>query len=140
MSVNVAASICEHSATSSQHASPTNMRKSMPMIVAAASAQIVIAFLSSNILQHSVKSILQYEAAQCAAAWTTGMQGVHGHNELVQVCMTGGILAPKCARAWGSGGHLCMCMWHQPPSVHVQWACFFFKKKTLTLNPKTQKP
>ena len=95
----------------------------MPMIVAAASAQIVLAFLSANILQYSVKSILTYEAAKCAGAWGTGMQGVHGHTELVQVCMTRGILALKCACARGVGGHLCMCMWHQPPSVHVQWAC-----------------
>ena len=123
MSVNVAASICEQSATSSQHASPTKLRKSMPMIVAAASAQIVLAFLSANILQHSVKSILTYEAAKCAGAWGTGMQGVRGHNELGPSVHDRGTLAPNCACAWGTGGQLFMCMWHQPPIVHVQWAC-----------------
>ena len=51
MSVNVAASNCEHSATSIQHASQTE--EYMPMIVAAASAQIVLVFRSANILQHS---------------------------------------------------------------------------------------
>ena len=104
----------------------------MPMIVAAASAQIVLAFLSAIILQHSVKSILTYEAAKGAGAWGTGMQGVHGHNEL----------GPSVHDRGHTGAQVCMCMGHWWPIVHVhvapasKCACAVGMFKPLTLDPK----
>ena len=108
----------------------------MLMTVAAASAQIVLACLSANILQHSVKSILTYAAAKCAGAWGTGMQGVHGHNEL----------GPSVHDRGHTGAQVCMCMGHWWPIVHVhvapasKCACTVAMFKPLTLNPKTREP
>ena len=135
----MAASICEHSATSIQHA-PQQMRKSMPMIVAACSHlprhRLSLISLAKTSFNTIAKSNLTDATETCAGAWGTGVQCVHGHNEL----------GPSVHDKGHTGAQVCMCMGHWWPIVHVhvaptsKCACAVGMFKPLTLDPKPKSP